>query len=164
MSKSKTDAALRANAEANMPRTSARPEPFSRVVHAYRREPMMVGDKEVPVPVEVDGEKALFRSNEEGHVVATVTSEAMYNRLVKGIPEAYVVYQDGKNIPERVKPGAAEPEVGKFVLLNGDNKMVLDDLNDEQLREFAKANDVQVHESIEGDDLRQAIFNRFQTS
>lgn len=163
--------ALRKNAADNLPKIRTAPPPapadgtFSKVVHAYRRTANMVGDppKEIAVEVEFGGHRTKFHSNEHGHVVGTVTDESVFKRLVKGIPEAYIEYDGGENLPARVKPGLEEPEVGKFVLVNGDNKMRLDDLNDEELQEFAKANGLVVHESLSGDDLRQAIFNSFQT-
>lgn len=172
----KTDETSTASAPAAAP-AAAKAQPAKsggfkpRLVHAYRREAHFALNKKgenVEHPVEVDvgpahgGEKIKFMANDEGHVVGTVTTQAAFDRLTKGIPEAYIAYAGGDNVPDKGTNFA--PQVtGKFVLTNGDKTLVLDDLNDENLKEFAKQNDVEVHPDLVGDDLRQAIYNRFQT-
>lgn len=139
------------------------------IVHAYRRAPYMVSDNkgglvEKDVEVVCHGEKIKFRSNEAGHIVGTVTSEPAYKRLVGEIPEAYIEYQGGENIPEaRVEP-APEVPAGDFVLTNGKDSVVLDGMDDNELRAFALANGVdEIHDSLSGDVLRRAIYNRLTT-
>lgn len=158
---------LAGNVKTNLPnlgKSTPKAAAGARVVHAYRREPIFdEKGKEQPVEVSAHGETIKFTANAEGHVVATVKSEELFKHLTKNIPEAYIEYKDGKNVPERVKPGQEEPVVGKFVLRNGDQTLTLDDLDDAALKAFAESNALQLHESLEGDDLRQAIFNRFQT-
>lgn len=157
-----------ATAEATKPATRKKAfEP--RIVHAYRREPHMVrgaDDKTAEKDVEVvcQGERVKFRSNEAGHIVGTVTTEAAFKRLVGEIPEAYIEYQGGENIPERRIEAKPEVPDGDFVLTNGKESVVLDGMDDEQLRAFAQANAInELHESLTGDTLRRAIYNTLTT-
>lgn len=133
------------------------------IVHAYRRLPHFdANGKELPVVVNFGAEKVLFASNDAGHIVATVQNEDTFNRLTKEIPEAYIVYAGGENVPEkRLEPAPTKPE-GKFVLTNGTDKMVLDDLDDIALREFAAGaglEEEQLPGVLTGDTLKQAIYN-----
>lgn len=149
------------------------------VVHAYRRQPHIAPNAkgemvEHAVVVEFGGEKVKFLANEDGHVVGTVASKAMFDRLVKGIPEAYIVYAGGNNLPTGPVPGtlAAKEAVrkpeGQFVLSNGDEFVVLDDMDDEDVRDFAL--DVaglepeQVPDVLQGESLKQAVFNLLQAT
>lgn len=135
------------------------------LVHAYRREPHLNADKkEVEVVVQTQGETIKFHSNAAGHVVGLVHTQAAFDRLTKEIPEAYIEYKAGENIPERAVDAKPEPE-GKFVLVNGANKIILDDLADEVLRDFAKSNGItDLHPDLCGEALQQAIYNVFQTA
>lgn len=142
-------------------------------VHAYRREADMVlgpngQTTERHVEVVACGEKIKFKSNEEGHVIGLVRTAEALHRLVKEIPEAYIVYQNGDNVPEKtgtvIAPGPQRPE-GDFILESGegDDKqyMVLDDLDDAALRTFAADAGLEAFpEALVGDDLRRAIFNQ----
>lgn len=157
-----------ATATADKPATSRKPKGFEpRIVHAYRREPHMVLNLATGQSVERDvevvccGERVKFRANDMGHVVATVTTQEAYKRLVEEIPEAYIEYQGGENIPEKRVEPAPEVPLGDFVLTNGKQSVVLDHLEDEQLRDFARVNGFadQLHDSLTGDTLRRAIYN-----
>lgn len=141
------------------------------LVHAYRRSPWMTDDgtgklTEKDVEVVCHGEKVRFRSNEAGHIVGLVRTPAALNRLVKEIPEAYIVYQGGENVPEAKKDtGPVRPE-GAFILesntTEGVKYAVLDEMDDDALRAFAKEagiEDEQVPEVLKGDNLRRAIYN-----
>lgn len=155
----------------------AKPPPFKpTVVHAFRRLPHMQDDGrgnmvEQAVLVEIPHEgktlRAKFKSNEEGHVVATIDHEVLFKRLVEGIPEAYIPYQGGDNVPAIPAAGdgdkpAKRPD-GAFVLQSSDGTfMVLDDMADADLRTFAKDADIEAEalpEALTGDTLRRAIFN-----
>jgi hypothetical protein len=152
------------------PRLTAEIDGKSRLVHAYRRLPHMVmkNDKEVEVPVEVVccGERIHFKSNDAGHIVAEVRTPEAYDRLTKEIPEAYIPYAGGENIPERKSADDqdrnAQVVTGKFVLVAGNESMVLDTLNDKQVREFAAENGLeeeQLPDVLTGDTLKQAVYN-----
>lgn len=144
---------------------------FSKIVHAYRRTPEQLvhpgpNNTEVKKHVEVHifGQKVKFLDNEAGHVVATVTDPEVFDHLTKTIPEAYVEYRDGDNVPERTSEVSAKANkpAGKFVLTNGSETKVLDAMSDAELREFAKAagiEDEALPNILSGDTLRGAIFN-----
>lgn len=137
-----------------------------RTVHAYRRLPHMAGEppKEKDVEVVACGEKIMFHSNDKGHVVAEVKTAEAFDRLVKGIPEAYMEYTG--ETPERKAPAEPQKPVGQFVLTNGKDTMVLDPLTDEEVRGFAKEaglEDEQLPEILTGDTLKQAVFNLLST-
>jgi hypothetical protein len=93
---------------------------------------------EKDVEVVFDGEKVKFKSNDQGHIVGLVSNAATYNRLVNEIPEAYIPYAGGDNVPEKkVDTGPVKPD-GAFVLESGDGEyFVLDDKTDDELRAFA---------------------------
>lgn len=154
-----------------------------RLVHAYRRKPNLLPDPktgqmmEVPVEVVFMGEKVKFASNEAGHIVGMVASKATYDRLVNEIPEAYIPYAGGDNLPA-APVLAAEHKVeqgkpaGQFVLestgANGKPEFkVLDDLSDEEVRAFATEigiEDEQLPSVLEGETLKRALFNLLQTA
>jgi hypothetical protein len=135
---------------------------FSKIVHAYRRLPHMVGDppKEKAVEVVCCGHKAQFHSNDKGHVVAEVTSREAFDHLTRNIPEAYMEYTG--ETPEIKAPEQPAGPVGTFVLTNGSESYVLDDKADDELRAFAKQaglEDEQLPAVLTGDTLRMAIYN-----
>jgi hypothetical protein len=136
------------------------------VVHAYRRAPNLDAEgKEKDVEVQCYGEKIKFRSNAKGHIVGTVTTRSALDRLVKEIPEAYIVYADGDNVPERTVEQFHKP-VGEFVLTNGKDSVVLDGMNDADLREFAATAGIDAEnlpDVLTGDTLKRAIFNTLKT-
>lgn len=143
---------------------------FPKTVHAYRRLAHFEMDgtgKMVEKDVEVVccGEKIKFRANDKGHIVGVVQGPDAFNRLVKEIPEAYIEYRDGDNIPEKADPNKApeEPE-GKYVLKNGGTgeTKILDDDSDEEVREFATSVGIEAEAlpaALVGDDLKQAVVN-----
>jgi len=134
------------------------------LVHAYRREPYKdMEGKEKPVEVVAQGEKVAFASNSKGHIVGLVTTKALYDHLIKNIPEGYIPYMDGENIPERGTFDEPAKTTGKYVLTNGKKQLILDDMSEDDLKEFAEANELNIHASVAGDDLRQAIVNHFKT-
>jgi hypothetical protein len=153
-----------------------RPE-WPKLVHAYRRLPHVVHnprtglDEERPVEVVFMGEKVKFMANPEGHIVGEVHTEATYNRLIKEIPEAYIPYRAGENVPEvRVLADEHKREEkpdGQFVLTStgGDGVKqykVLDGMNDDELRAFAAEcglTEDQTPDVLEGEVLQRAIYN-----
>lgn len=150
------------------------------LVHAYRRKPHMVlakdgvGHVEGDVEVDVPGVgKAKFRSNDDGHIIGECPS-ALAAHLTSKIPEAYIVYDGGENVPVGLIPGTlaakeaqAKPE-GKFVLSNGEDFVVLDGMDDAEVREFAldvaKLEPDAVPDVLKGDSLKQAVFNLLQAT
>lgn len=153
-----------------------------KLVHAYRRQPHLMPDPrtglmvEVPVEVVFMGEKVQFASNEAGHIVALVANEATYKRLVNEIPEAYIPYAAGDNVPVvRILPAEHQNEQkpqGEFVLTatGVDGKpeyKVLDAMSDDEVRSFAKElhfEDEALPPVLVGDTLKRALFNLLQTS
>jgi hypothetical protein len=147
------------------------------VVHAYRRQPHLEFNprtnlhEEKGVEVEFKGEKALFKSNDAGHVVAEIKTEALFKRLVDDIPEAYIAYQGGENLPtERVLASEHKQEVkpkGAYVLQNGDEYVVLDTMDDEAVRDFATDTAGIEPEALPavltGEALKKAVFNQLKT-
>lgn len=146
------------------------------LVHAYRRKPHLelntrTGlDEEKPVVVEFKGEKAVFQTNEQDHIVALVSSQALFDRLTKEIPEAYIPYDGGDNVPtERVlgaeHQGESVPD-GKYVLRNGDEFVVLDDMSDDDVRVFAidtaGIESDALPAALAGDTLKLAVFNQLK--
>lgn len=158
------------------PRGGPKPKPTAeikgegRMVHAYRRQAHMVikDGKEVEAGVEVicAGERITFHSNEAGHVVAEVRTPEAYDRLTKEIPEAYIPYAGGDNVPDRMTASEEDEAnrkiVGKWVLVNGDRSVTLDDMTDAEVREFAAEvglEDEQLPDVLSGDTLKLAVFN-----
>lgn len=147
-----------------------------RLVHAYRRVPHMVpapgglGEVEKAVEVVFDGEKVVFKSNEAGHVVGLVNRASTFKRLTREIPEAYIEYAGGENVPAQIKPIESDAPIkpdGEFVLFNGTEYVVLDDQSDEEVREFAAAagiEDEALPEVLVGEALKQAVVNLLQTA
>jgi hypothetical protein len=155
------------NKQAAAAPTAPAPAGYSKIVHAYRRLPYMVGEpaKEQPVEVQCASEKILFKSNEAGHIVGTVTTPAAFQRLTEEIPEAYIEYAGGENIPARKTDEPVAP-VGEFILTNGTEVKVLDDLTDDELRAFAATaglGNEQLPDVLTGDTLKKAIFNLLKT-
>lgn len=150
---------------------------WPKLVHAYRRQPHMRHNdrtglsEEIPVEVVFSGEKVKFRSNDAGHIVGEVHSKETYDRLVKEIPEAYIPYTGGENIPaQRVladeHKNEEKPE-GQFVLTSKDAAgkpvyKVLDDLSDDQVRAFGKECGLEADalpEVLTGETLQRALYN-----
>ncbi len=172
-----------APAAATTEAVTERPE-WPKLVHAYRRQPHLVHnprtglEEEKAVEVVFMGEKVLFRSNEAGHVVAEVKNEATYKRLTQEIPEAYIPYAGGENLPaapivnaEHRHEQKARPE-GVFVLESADAKgepiyKVLDGMSDDELRAFGKTvalTDEDLPDVLAGETLMRAIYNRLAGS
>lgn len=160
-----------------------RPE-WPKMVHAYRRQPHLVHnprtglEEEKPVEVVFMGEKVLFRSNEAGHVVAEVKNPATYDRLTKEIPEAYIPYAGGENLPtapivnaEHRHEKKEKPE-GVFVLESANAAgepiyKVLDGMSDDELRAFGKTvglGEEDLPDVLSGETLMRAIYNRLAGS
>lgn len=148
---------------ATAPRAARTDKAFeSKTVHAYRRLPHTnVEGKELDVEVVAAGEKIKFRSNENGHIVGLVTTPAAFERLVKEIPEAYIEYTG--EMPERRAPLEPQRPQGQFVLVNGEQSLVLDEMSDEEVREFATGtaglDAEQLPEVLTGETLKRAVHN-----
>lgn len=140
------------------------------LVHAYRRAPYMLPDKQTglekehPVEVAFGGEKVKFMSNEAGHIVGLVRTKALFDRLTKEIAEAYIPYKGGDNVPERKpEPVANQKPQGDFVLQNSNGDfVVLDTMEEADLRKFVQDNGAEpLPEGLDIDVLRRAVFNLF---
>jgi hypothetical protein len=177
MTKAKTAAKNAANPASARAGTAVLPEgSVGTLVHAYRRQPHMKDDgtgklTEQDVEVVCYGEKIKFRSNAEGHIVGLVRSEDALHRLVKEIPEAYIVYAGGDNVPEApvTDVGTARPD-GDFVLekntTTGKEFVKLDDMSDEELRDLADEaglEDEQLPDALTGEALKRTIYNLLST-
>ncbi len=156
-------------APAAAPRERVKKEFEPQMVHAYRRTPYMLPDKvtglekEHAVPVTFMGETVKFMSNDEGHVVGLVKTKALFDRLTKEIAEAYIPYKNGENVPERkVEEPANKKPQGDFVLQNSDGQfVVLDTMEEADLRKFVRDNGGEELPELELPVLRQAVFNIF---
>lgn len=178
----KSTTAAQADAPKNTRRGASGFEPT--LVHAYRRQPhMVVGPDgrtmvEQAVQVVFEGEKVEFKSNERGHIVGLVSKEATFKRLTREIPEAYIPYGGGDNVPApSARPLAAEhaneqrPD-GEFVLESTDGEgkkqyKVLDGLGDAELREFGAECGLQpeqLPDVLTGETLARAIYQLLTTA
>ena len=119
------------------------------LIHAYRR-------KE-PVQIDTGNTKLEFEKNDAGDVVAAVTDSASQDILL-AIGEAFRPYK-----AEPVAKTEPAVELFKYRLhIEEDDTFVdLATMDDEELRAFAKLNDVSVHHKITGDKLRDKILDAF---
>lgn len=108
------------------------------LIHAYKR-------KEI-TPIDAGNTQIEFKPNEHGDVVAEVLDKEDRERLL-GISEAFCIYG----------PAVGDELEAVFFVTNGDETLDLATLDDEALKEFAKANGVKTHHSQKGDRLRQVI-------
>lgn len=159
-----------ASTPAPAPAQRARKEFEPTLVHAYRRLPYMLPDKQTglekehPVKITAAGETVEFKSNDAGHIVGLVKTKALFDRLTKEIAEAYIPYKGGDNVPERkVEDVAPKKPQGDFVLENSSGQfVVLDTMEEAELRKFVQDNGAEpLPEGLDIDVLRRAVFNLF---
>jgi hypothetical protein len=112
------------------------------IIHAFPRRK--------PHTVELLGQKLEFKDNGKGHFVCDVTDEKAAKRLIE-IKDHYKVHGDAA--PDEDGDGEASP----FIITDGDERVDLRTLSDEQLHAFAKENDIKVHPNAKGDTVRTKI-------
>lgn len=102
---------------------------------------------------EFNGDRIKFAKNENGDFVADVKDQEAIVRFL-GIKDAFRPYGDKatKEATKLIKPSV------QYIIANGEETMDLGALDDDQLVEFALANEFStVDTSLTGDALRAAI-------
>jgi len=99
-----------------------------------------------------------FAPNAFGDVVADVESEAAVDWLLR-TPTAFRLYQAPADAPVvPIKVVRLPPGDEQYLLKSGDGTAFdLRPLNDEQLHEFCKANNIVVHPNAKGNTIRDKI-------
>lgn len=102
-----------------------------------------------------------FKPNAAGHVVCDVGDELAIELLLRQ-EDHFRVYDDqgGKKAPRAAKRVDAQPAsdpAADYVLVSGDDKLDLRELDDDQLRKFAAANEIDLAPTDAGDSLRDKI-------
>lgn len=125
------------------------------IIHAYRRT--------APHPVELFGQVFKFEANEAGHQVCNVPDGPAAKRLLE-ITEGYKAYGVDATQPDD------EPEAPSEYLMTTEGEggvevtVDLRTLNIEQLREFAKENEIPFHPQIGDAKLRDKIVDFFKVA
>jgi len=90
-----------------------------------------------------------FAKNDRGHFVCDVDDDAAVDRFLS-IDDAFKPYGD-EVAPRKATTAATKPkaEASKFVLINGDTRIDLGSMSDEEVKAFAKA------QALDGADLRK---------
>ncbi len=111
-------------------------------------------------PIHFPGIEYLFAPNEQGDVVCEVPEGSHLKRLLS-ITEAFRLYGVADPAPGAGLEGRATsaqlPDFEPYLLVNGDQKLDLRALDDEQLHAFAKEQGVKVHPKAKGDTIRNRI-------
>lgn len=114
------------------------------LIHAFRRKG--------PVTHTIGGIAYKFAPDENGHVVCEV-DDAHAEAFFLPTKEAFKVFGE--------EPAKAEGQGGgqasKFVLVNGETRVDLGAMTDDEVKAFAKANDLKVDLRARDDKLRQAV-------
>lgn len=117
------------------------------LIHAYRRKG--------PVTHTIGAVAYKFTPNENGHVVCEV-DDAHAEKFFLPVKEAFkVLGEEPANAAAAEKAPAGEPS--KFILVNGETRVDLGAMTDEEVKAFAKANALDVDLRSKGDKLRQAV-------
>ncbi len=109
----------------------------------------------------------VFSPNEKGDVVCDVQDQCAVDRLLL-IPTGFRSYGEQANEPASPlltqKLEHVPVDASPYVLKDGESGIEFDlrPLSDEELHEFAKANDVKVHPKAKGDTIRDKIVQSFK--
>lgn len=117
------------------------------LIHAYRRK--------AAVTHTIGAIAYKFAPDENGHVVCEV-DDAHAEQFFLPVKEAFKVFgEEPAKAPAAEKAPAGEPS--KFILVNGETRVDLGAMTDEEVKAFAKANGLEVDLRSKGDKLRQAV-------
>lgn len=118
------------------------------LIHAFRRKG--------PVTHTIGGIAYKFAPDENGHVVCEV-DDAHAEAFFLPTKEAFKVFgeESAKAAPTPEGQGGGQPS--KFVLVNGETRVDLGAMTDDEVKAFAKANGLEVDLRGRGDKLRQAV-------
>lgn len=122
------------------------------VIHAYRRKR--------PVDIDVFGDIVAFRPNAAGEMVAEVANERTAARLLE-IAEGYRLHESAPAAPP-APPPPPPPTASAFVLTNGEERLDLGAMTDEQVRAFALEQGKDIDGRKRGDKLRAAVIAAFK--
>ena len=118
------------------------------LIHAYRRK--------AAVTHTIGAVAYKFAPDENGHVVCEVDDEHAAKFFLP-TKEAFKVFgeEPAKAAPKPEGQGGGQPS--KFVLVNGETRVDLGAMTDDEVKAFAKANGLEVDLRSRGDKLRQAV-------
>lgn len=118
------------------------------LIHAYRRK--------VAVTHTIGAVAYKFSPDKAGNVVCEVEDEHA-KQFFLPVKEAFKVFgeEPAKVAPKPDNQGGSEPS--KFILVNGDTRVDLGAMTDDEVKAFAKANDLEVDLRTRGDKLRQSV-------
>lgn len=118
------------------------------LIHAFRRK--------ATVTHTIGAVAYKFAPDENGHVVCEV-DDAHAEKFFLPTKEAFKVFGDepAKPVSAQKPPEGSEPS--KFLLVNGETRVDLGAMTDEEVKAFAKANGLEVDLRSKGEKLRQAV-------
>jgi len=118
------------------------------LIHAFRRK--------ATVTHTIGAVAYKFAPDSQGNVVCEV-DDAHAEQFFLKTPEAFKVFGDEPAKVPAKHEGAGTSEPSKFVLVNGETRVDLGAMSDDDVKAFAKANDLDVDLRSKGDKLRQAV-------
>lgn len=118
------------------------------LIHAFRRK--------AAVTHTIGSIAYKFTPNEHGHVVCEVDDSHAEQFFLK-TPQAFKVFGDEPAKPAPAQGPADGSEPSKFILVNGETRVDLGAMTDDEVKAFAKANGLEVDLRARGDKLRQAV-------
>lgn len=118
------------------------------LIHAFRRK--------AAVTHTIGAVAYKFAPDENGHVVCEV-DDAHAEAFFLPTKEAFKVFGEEPAKMLAKPEGAGTGEPSKFVLVNGETRVDLGAMSDDEVKAFAKANDLDVDLRSKGDKLRQAV-------
>ncbi len=118
------------------------------LIHAFRRK--------AAVTHTIGAVAYKFTPNENGHVVCEV-DDAHAEKFFLPVKEAFKVFGEEPAKPVETEKAPAGGEPSKFILVNGDTRVDLGAMTDDEVKAFAKANGLEVDLRARGDKLRQAV-------
>ena len=118
------------------------------LIHAFRRK--------AAVTHTIGAVAYKFAPDENGHVVCEV-DDAHAEKFFLPVKEAFKVFNQLPFQKEVGEPQTAASEPSKFMLVNGETRVDLGAMTDEEVKAFAKANALDVDLRSKGDKLRQAV-------
>lgn len=117
------------------------------LIHAFRRK--------ATVTHTIGAVAYKFAPDENGHVVCEV-DDAHAEQFFLPVKEAFKVFgEEPAKAATAEKAPAGEPS--KFILVNGETRVDLGAMTDDEVKAFAKANGLEVDLRARGDKLRQAV-------
>lgn len=108
---------------------------------------------------EVDGVHYKFAKNERGHYVCDVEEEEAIDRFLS-IDDAFKPYGDVPSRHPATSTIAPVKAPSTFVLTNGETKIDLAAMSDDEVKAFAKAHELEGADlRKKGDNLRQSVLD-----